>query len=81
MGLRCFAKSEDEVPCDAGTRTDPGLGGEDQGAAPGIALGCQAKWGGADTPAAPHPTCHLGATAWGNPFPQARIPRPSSPWP
>ena len=42
-GLRCFAKSEDKVPHGVGTRTNPGLGGEGQGAAPGIALGCQAK--------------------------------------
>ena len=57
---------------------DPGLGGEDRGAAPGATQGHQVKWGGADTPAAPHPTCHQGATVWGNPFPQARTPHPSS---
>ena len=56
-GPRCLVKSKDEVPHGAGTTTDPGLGGEDQGAAPGITLGCQAKWGVADTPAASHPTC------------------------
>ena len=52
--------------------TDAGLGDRDQGVAPGIILGCQAKWGGPDTPAASHPTHHhRGTTVQGNPFPQA----------
>ena len=69
-GQRWFAKSKDEVPCSVGTRMDPGLGGEGQGATPGIALGCRAEWGGVDIPTAPHPTCLRGATVQGNPFPQ-----------
>ena len=77
-GPKYFAKSEDEVPHSAGTMTDAGLGDGDQGEAPGIVLGCQAKWGGPDTPAAPHPTHCQGATVLGNAFPQAQI--PSSPW-
>ena len=79
-GPKCFARSEDEVPRSAGTTMDAGLDG-DRGAAPGIILGCQATWGGPDTPAAPNPTHHRGATVQGNPFPQARIPCPSSPQP
>ena len=69
------------MPHRAGTMTDARLGDRDQGVAPGIVLGCQAKWGGPDTPAAPHPTHHRGATVQENPFPQVRIPCPSSPWP
>ena len=55
--------------CGAATRMDLGLGGENQGAAPSTAPGHQVKWGGVDTPAAPHPTHHRGATVWRNPFP------------
>ena len=57
-GLKCFARSKNKVPHGAGTTTDVGLEDEDQGVAPGIILGCQAEWGGPDTPAAPHPTHH-----------------------
>ena len=74
-------RSEDEVPHSAGTMMDVGLGDGDQGAAPDITLGHQAEWGGADTPVAPQPTHRRGATVWGNPFPQAQIPCPSSPQP
>ena len=56
----------------------PGLGKEDQGAAPGATAGCQVIGVGADTPVAPHSTHHRGATV-GNLCPQARTPCPSSP--
>ena len=58
----------------------PGLGEEDQGAGQSAAPGCQAIGVGADTPAAPHPTHHQGATV-GNLCPQVRTPCPSSLWP
>ena len=63
-------KSKDEVLHGVATRMHPGPGGEDQGAAPGTTPGHQVIGVGADTPAAPHPSCHQGATV-GNPFPQA----------
>ena len=45
-GPKCFAKSKDEVPHSAATRTNPGLGGKDRGAAPDTTLGCRVKWSG-----------------------------------
>ena len=69
-GLRCFTKREDGVLHRVATRTHPGPGEEDPGAAPGAIPGCQVIGIGTDTPAAPHPTCHQGATV-GNPYPQA----------
>ena len=48
--------------------------------APGTAPGCQIIGVGVDTPAAPYPTHHRGATV-GNLCPQARTPHPSSPQP
>ena len=56
------------------------LGDRDQGVDPGIILRHQAERGGPDSPAVLHPTHHhRGTPVWGNSFPQARTPHPSSP--
>ena len=63
-------KSKDEVLRRVATRMHPELGEEDQGAAPGATPECRVIGVGADTPAAPHPTCCRGSTV-GNLCPQA----------
>ena len=78
--LMWFLRNIDKIPHTADMMVDVELGNRDQGVAPGIVLGHQAKRGGPDSPMVPHPTHHCqGTPVQGNSFPQARTPHPSSP--